>query len=256
MNRQAECAITEEAVIDALLQPEDAEQRVRLLRHAAECGICRGRIREWAGVLGPSRGCGELAPPRHSASWRRLRRAVWLSAQARRLAAGCSALMAKRRGLTAFGVAALLACGGYFGALTDVADRLRSQPPELMTARNDEELIRSFAMMGGRAQQVPVYSVGLGKAKGIALVGADDSELLLLLEGLQDDPEAAYRVWSVHAQSAVDLGTMRRSPGRAHLHYQGGEMNVAQTISVRREPKGGVPFADAPEVAHVQLRPR
>lgn len=251
MNRRTECEITEEAIVDALLQQENGEDLASLLRHAANCAVCRERVQEWSGLLRQTSG-GQ----REQHIWRRLRRSVWLSALVRRWKWKSPSAM-KRNGWLGFSAVALLAGCLYFGALSNVADQLRIQPTDLHLSRTDPELVREIAMMGSRLpMQVTVKTVGMGSARGMALIDADSGELLLLFEGLQDDPESAYRVWSVHAQSAVDLGTMRQTQGRAHLHYQGNEINVAKTISVRREPKGSPPSAEAPEVANLQLKPR
>jgi hypothetical protein len=255
MNRRTECGITEEAIIDALLKQKTGEERESLLRHAANCVACRERIREWSGLLQQTNGGqGMLAPSQPV--WRRLRRSVWWSALVRRWTRKSSS-GPKRSGLLVCSAAALLAGGLYFGAMSDVADRLRILPSNFLLARADQELTREISVMASRLPlQVPVNPVGMGPARGIALIDVDGEEILLLFEGLQDDPESVYRVWSVHGQSVVNLGTMRQTQGRAHLHYQGSEIHVAKMISVRREPRGSTPSAEAPEVANLQLKPR
>ncbi|KIL42213.1 hypothetical protein SD70_01265 [Gordoniibacillus kamchatkensis] len=251
MTQQKTCFMTEEQIVDLLLESSArVQERRRFERHAAECPACAERLREWASLL--------AAQPREESTlpspavWVRLKRALRWRAPLRQLLR-----LPQRTGRVAFaaGMAAVLFAVLYIGALSGIRDRLNSSAAVGPVVRADDEIISHMDMLlKNRTAQYPVQPLGTDGARGVAWVNDEAEELLLLVEGLPNVPGENYRVWSIHDGSRVTLGTMRLAAGKAHLHYRGSELHEARTISVSREQAGSGGAFAAPDVAAVTLK--
>jgi hypothetical protein len=254
VNRNANdriCQVSEEAIVDLLLHKETSRSAYlsKLRRHAEECEVCLARMREWMQLLADQR-LPEMPSP---SVWRRLRRSIiWR----KHLALWKRLFDVHKRSITVFCASSLLAAGLYFGIFrnTEVRQSILEQP--VMPAKDEQILQSMWLIIDSKTARYPIVPTQPGSPKGYAWVNVDANEMVLLVEGLPDDPDEDYRVWSVHSNNRVQLGSLNLSAGKAHLHYHGNEVAGAETISVSKERKGDEVSQPSADLMTIKLNKR
>lgn len=229
------CFWREEEIADLLLGKLEAEKRVQLERHVADCDRCAALLRDWSAILAPA----EPKPhPSPSLKRRLLQRIVverWISR-----------LHRLRASAWVWRAAVLLLCIGSLFVL----QRESLAPPVPPNAA----VTRDVAMVKDPHTVLYVVPVVPGNVKSYVWVNDTSNEILILTEGLMPSAEYDYQVWLITKDKRFDVGLLHWQDGMARLYFQGGVLRQVENIAVSVEPKGGSFVPTGPDAIFVNLR--
>lgn len=161
----------------------------------------------------------------------------------------------QRKQVAWMAVAALAVILLFSGALRSMntPDALLEQLPfEQLAARYEPEGHRVLEDPSTLAYPISSRHPG-ALGQGFIWLNGISEEMLVLLDGVDQQPETDYQFWAISHGNYESIGILKHSDGKAHLYVKANYLRQPDNIILTREPKGGSEAPTSPETILVRF---
>jgi hypothetical protein len=248
--------LTDEMIIDMVLNQQTLDQVEQAKAHIDLCPHCQRRYEEWQRLLGDS--TNEQMPWRYTSHKlkKRLKEKIFPS-QDKKTVISRPAIMLLS--------VSLILCLTLLAGVWPFADPFTEKSPESPTRQtstdltHDSQFLMNPQTIHYRIQHtvsLPVegHQLPLRIVNGNLWIDHRGQELFLVLEGLEPLPENDYQVWVITQKMANNAGLFNHNDSSAFLYWRNEQPAEIEMIRVSIEPKGGSFYPSGPEALLIPLR--